>query len=524
MARTEIPVVMRSAKNSYSARGIFDGKGVTVLKGSRVSANVTTTKGDVKGLRARYVDENNILQTDLWFKSPSSASDFVSGRSANGWREWETEDGTKISVFRDLGEGQVEPPAPKPQPKPVPADDTSAVRRYKDAVEAILHNLTAQDSDARVESMERHTALYYRGVLVASVYYRVGAIRIEMRDVPAVHTLYDELRAEAVTYQRPSANPYATAGRYAFFVNAGDEETALLAILIAAQDGSFDIKPAPASPKPQKKPPVVEPVKIPHVDRKAPVLPASTAPKSASEILQTSILTTPIAAQAATAAGSVSQVEARLTEDKLNPAAETEGKSNGTATVVPPPAMQPPVGLAAAGRTAQPVYPERPQAPVRAPEISSRLEKKLDSIIGAIATMYSEKSSATETAAPAPTEIDPRFRIEVTQGNAPVLMLKTRPAITGLIFTLKLCAVGLESSAERYQVFFASKNAESMSEPQDINAIAGEEYSCRFELKSSASEEKAVYLAVRSVNAAPDEVRQLIEIPVKIAFAADFGV
>ena len=103
-------------------------------------------------------------------------------------------------------------------------------------------------------------------------------------------------------------------------------------------------------------------------------------------------------------------------------------------------------------------------------------------------------------------------------------MLRKPAPITGLIFTLRLSGVGIDDTSEQYQIFFANSSGEQLSEPQAIEAAGGREYNCRFELKSSASEEKTVYLAVQSINAAANEARQLIEFPVKIAFAADFGL
>ena len=157
-------------------------------------------------------------------------------------------------------------------------------------------------------------------------------------------------------------------------------------------------------------------------------------------------------------------------------------------------------------------------------EDNRRIEKKLDSLIGAIATMYSGKSTAAEPEKPQEEEQDRRLRLEPTQGNAPVLMLRKPAPITGLIFTLRLSGVGIDDTSEQYQIFFANSSGEQLSEPQAIEVAGGREYNCRFELKSSASEEKTVYLAVQSINAAANEARQLIEFPVKIAFAADFGL
>ena len=165
----------------------------------------------------------------------------------------------------------------------------------------------------------------------------------------------------------------------------------------------------------------------------------------------------------------------------------------------------------------------RPNTVADHSEDNRRIEKKIDSLIGAFATMYAEKNIPIESNAQKK-ETDKKFHIEVTQWNAPVLMLKAKPAITGLILSLKICVVGVEANAECYRIFFATEKGELLSEPREINAIVGEEFNCRFELKSSASEEKKVFLAVQGINAAPEKVRQLIEFPVKIAFAADFGL
>ena len=157
-------------------------------------------------------------------------------------------------------------------------------------------------------------------------------------------------------------------------------------------------------------------------------------------------------------------------------------------------------------------------------EDNRRIEKKLDSLIGAIATMYSGKNTVAESEKPKEEEQDLRFRLEPMQGNTPLLVLRKPTSITGLIFTLRLYGVGLDDNSEQYRVFFTNSNSDQLSEAQVINVICGGEYNCRFELKSSASEEKTVYLAIQSLNAVANEARQLIEFPVKIAFSADFGL
>ncbi len=40
--------------------------------------------------------KNSILQEDVLFTSPSSAAEFVTGKSCNGWVSWKTKDGKTL--------------------------------------------------------------------------------------------------------------------------------------------------------------------------------------------------------------------------------------------------------------------------------------------------------------------------------------------------------------------------------------------------------------------------------------------
>ena len=449
------------------------------------------------------------------------------------------------------------------------ANDSQLGSEPKQITERILSELTGSDDAIRYESHATQTSVYYRNAIFARIFYRANAIRVEMFDNPAVHALYDELQAESIAYQKPSADPYSTLGKYSFFVRMQDVEAALMAIMISVQDGNLISDTVqtrrsrphvlPAAETKSKTSRAIEDLKRLGYDdlrelfiqwckdsglspsaymtfvsdcfylwrKEDPAqfwLAVESDDTVMNSILYQSLRKNSSGNTDKNAPGyarAIRRFRAFVASWMKNKEVDV---SNKTASTALQNTTQPSNGLAVSGREVLPENHGRYVAPVRTPEISSRLEKKLDSIIGAIATIYSEKSSTAVTDVTVTEETDRRFRIEATLGDAPVLMLKTRPAITGLIFTLKLCAVGIETSAERYQIFFANKNAEPMSEPQEIEAVAGEEYTCRFELRSSASEEKIVYLVVRSGNAAPDEVRQLIEIPVKIAFAADFGL
>ena len=477
MGRTEIQVIMRSAKKGYFAHGAFDGKGLTVYAGSQVSDSIhSSIKGNLSVMRSMHLDEDGRTLEDMYFKSPSAASSFVCGRSSNGWVEWVTPEGVKLSAYRDIDAGSVEAPSGATVPASSTDDEQKNGRTHKVSTETILQDLIAYDSNVRIDSKDRHTALYYRDSIVASIYYRANAIRIEMRDTPAVHTLYEELLAESLVCQKPSANPYATPGKYAFFVNTEDEETVLLAILIAVQDGRLSANQASVAKK-------QEPEEIVTIE--------ADSIHSYEDLIS------------AVQSASNAEPAAESAREELESTKKTEAQ-------VLPPHESPAVTSS--------------QSHVRRPEDSGRLEKKLDSLIEVIANMYSSKGSTPSDEVSAPEETDKRFRLESIQGNAPMLMLRKPTAITGLIFAVKLYAIGLEGSSEQSRVFVANGQGEQLSEAQLVDAMAGEEYNCRFELKSSASEEKAVYLVVQSVNAAANEARQLIECPVKIAFAADFGL
>lgn len=93
-------VFMTSARANYDAIGIFDGKGITILKNSIVSPTVTYDRVDT-GKRAALLTPNGALKEDTYFKSPTAAALFVCGRSANGWVEWKTVSGEALQSVRE---------------------------------------------------------------------------------------------------------------------------------------------------------------------------------------------------------------------------------------------------------------------------------------------------------------------------------------------------------------------------------------------------------------------------------------
>ena len=378
MERTEIQVIMRSDKKGYLAYGVFDGSGLTVLKGSKVCDSVRSSyRGDQSYTRDNYLDEDGRTLKDLYFKSPSAASNFVCGRSANGWVEWITPDGVKLGSFRgqELKKSELLPAVrlqPENKPKSIKQDETPDL---KQKIEQLLLELTKQDEDVQIISKSIHTSIYYKGSLIASVYYRVREIRVELRDSQPTHTLCEELQKESLVYQKPSADPWGVSGKYSFFVSADDAETVLVAIIIAAQEGKLI--------QSGSKLPAVKPEQI---------------------------------------------------KEKAEPVSEAH--PNHEEQVVP------------VQRIPQP----------KQPESNHRLEKKLDSLIKAIATMYTEKPTEAEPQPEPEKVVDNRFRIEPIRLDTPVLLPKNKSTIMGLIVAIRLIAIGAESSKAQYRLFFSDGN------------------------------------------------------------------
>ena len=173
MERCEIQVIMRSRKKGYLAYGLFDGSGLTVLKGSKVSDSVSSSyKGEQAYARTYDLDKDGKTTKDLYFKSPSAASGFVCGRSANGWVEWVTPSGVKLGAFRGQDLKQAErPPAAEEQEEDKPKEpEHDHARDLKEKIEQMLLDLTSQDEDTQMVSRNVHTSIHYRGSLIASVY------------------------------------------------------------------------------------------------------------------------------------------------------------------------------------------------------------------------------------------------------------------------------------------------------------------------------------------------------------------
>ncbi len=95
-------VYLSYQRGKIHAEGDFSlaTKELVVKKGSSVSIPISTApsfrgKASITKQRNGTV-ENGIVICDVRFKSPSTAGNFVTGKSTNGLTAWKTKDGTTI--------------------------------------------------------------------------------------------------------------------------------------------------------------------------------------------------------------------------------------------------------------------------------------------------------------------------------------------------------------------------------------------------------------------------------------------
>ena len=104
----KISVFMKGRMNSYDALGIFDGKGITVLKGSRISEKVAVKINPIvikKRNDSNIVSKDFVVLQDVYFRSSSTAAAFVSGNISNGLRVWKVAPGKDLGKFKEEKNG-----------------------------------------------------------------------------------------------------------------------------------------------------------------------------------------------------------------------------------------------------------------------------------------------------------------------------------------------------------------------------------------------------------------------------------
>lgn len=88
---------IKKLNKTVEAIGIETSEGFVVLKGSQISPEEDNTiSSGISKMRKIAKLDNDILQEDMLFDSPSGAACFVIGKSANGLTSWKTKDGIEL--------------------------------------------------------------------------------------------------------------------------------------------------------------------------------------------------------------------------------------------------------------------------------------------------------------------------------------------------------------------------------------------------------------------------------------------
>lgn len=99
-----IEVYLTNRNKSYFAQGSYSEETFIVKKGSKISLDFAShIKGGRKAKSFRddptVVDNDGNVLKDCVFGSPSTAAQFVTGRSTNGFISWRVDDHNNLKQF-----------------------------------------------------------------------------------------------------------------------------------------------------------------------------------------------------------------------------------------------------------------------------------------------------------------------------------------------------------------------------------------------------------------------------------------
>lgn len=96
-------LILKSKKNLHYAEAEWDGEHIIVLSGSKINPTVAFPQmsEELKHMREdrAIVNEQHVLLVDMKFASPSSAAQFVTGRSVNGYIAWRPDDKMSLKEY-----------------------------------------------------------------------------------------------------------------------------------------------------------------------------------------------------------------------------------------------------------------------------------------------------------------------------------------------------------------------------------------------------------------------------------------
>lgn len=98
-------IYLKSTAGLFNAEGEYDDGTVIVRKGSKIQTKLAshTHGGEAKTKALRenrsIVDANGVVLENCSFSSPSTAANFVTGRSSNGYVAWRVDDKNNLGKF-----------------------------------------------------------------------------------------------------------------------------------------------------------------------------------------------------------------------------------------------------------------------------------------------------------------------------------------------------------------------------------------------------------------------------------------
>ena len=99
----DMKLILKSKKSLHYAEAEWNGEQIIVLSGSRINPIVAFPQmsEEIKRMRndSTIVNEKNELIVDVKFTSPSSAAQFVTGRSVNGYIAWRPDDKMSLKEY-----------------------------------------------------------------------------------------------------------------------------------------------------------------------------------------------------------------------------------------------------------------------------------------------------------------------------------------------------------------------------------------------------------------------------------------
>jgi len=100
-------VFLKKFKGTVSAEGEYNEKdnSLVVRAGAILSKDVARSEKfrgtkSIEAKRASVSIKNGVLMEDVAFRSPSTAGNFVTGRSTDGLTAWKDENGKPLKIYR----------------------------------------------------------------------------------------------------------------------------------------------------------------------------------------------------------------------------------------------------------------------------------------------------------------------------------------------------------------------------------------------------------------------------------------